>query len=92
MCFAHLSEMSRKAALLLQLEMSRDSWSISPPAVPTVDYLGNDDRAQLALWAKNLTAERYLQNVTPIVSSFSVATRFYGAPRTFGGEISHRFN
>ncbi len=57
-----------------------------------LSYAFNDDRTQLALWSKNLTDQRYFQNVTPIVSSFGVATRFYGAPRTFGGEISHRFN
>ncbi len=53
------------------------------------DFL--DDRAQVALWAKNLLNEEYFSLVTPIVSTFGVATRYYDPPRTFGGELSYRF-
>ncbi|MDG2308691.1 MAG: TonB-dependent receptor [Candidatus Binatia bacterium] len=53
------------------------------------DFL--DDRAQIALWGKNLTDETYFQWVSPVVSSFGIATRIYNEPRTFGGELSYRF-
>jgi outer membrane receptor for monomeric catechols len=57
-----------------------------------LSYTFNDDRTQIALWSKNLTDEEYFDSVTPIISSFGVAVRLYRPPRTFGGEISHRFN
>lgn len=53
------------------------------------DFL--DDRAQVALWGKNLLDEEYFSLVTPIISTFGVATRYYDPPRTFGGELSFRF-
>ncbi len=53
------------------------------------DFL--DDRAQVALWGKNLLDESYFTWVSPVVSSFGIATRIYNEPRTFGGELSYRF-
>ena len=53
------------------------------------DFL--DDRAQVALWAKNLLDEAYFNNVTPIVSTVGFVTRNFAAPRTFGAELSWRF-
>ena len=53
------------------------------------DFL--DDRAQVALWAQNLTDEAYFNNATAIVSTFGITTRAYAAPRTWGGELSYRF-
>ncbi len=50
-----------------------------------------DDRAQVALFAKNLLDEEYFSNVTPVISTFGVATRYYEPPRTYGGELSYRF-
>ena len=50
-----------------------------------------DDRAQVALWARNLLNEAYFSNVTPIISTFGVATRLYDPPRTYGAELSYRF-
>jgi len=50
-----------------------------------------DERAQVALWAKNLTDEVYLGHVTPLTTSFGIAQRFFQSPRTFGGEVSYRF-
>ena len=50
-----------------------------------------DDRMQVALWARNLLDEANFSNVTPIISTFGVATRYYNPPRQFGGELSYRF-
>ncbi|MDG2307557.1 MAG: TonB-dependent receptor [Candidatus Binatia bacterium] len=50
-----------------------------------------DDRAQVALWGKNLLSEEYFAYVTPVISTFGVANRFYEPPRTYGGEVSYRF-
>lgn len=56
-----------------------------------LSYSFNDDRSQVALWGKNLTDEVYFNQLTPLISSFGIAGRFYGSPRTYGAEISHRF-
>ena len=50
-----------------------------------------DDRAQVALWSKNLLNQAYFVNVTPTVSTLGFLTRAYAAPRTYGGELSWRF-
>ena len=50
-----------------------------------------DDRAQVALWAKNLLNEDYFTFVTPTVSTLGFLTRTYAEPRTFGAELSWRF-
>ena len=53
------------------------------------DFL--DDRAQIALWGKNLTNEGWFGNSTPIANFFGVSLNYYEPPRTFGGELSYRF-
>ena len=53
------------------------------------DFL--DDRAQVALWGKNLTNEGWFGNSTPIANFFGVSLNYYEPPRTFGGELSYRF-
>ncbi len=53
------------------------------------DFL--DDRAQIALWGKNLTNQFYFTHVNPLVSSFGTAVRYYAPPRLWGGELSYRF-
>ena len=50
-----------------------------------------EDRAQVALWGRNLTDKNYINSVTPVVSSFGFIVRYYDAPRTFGGELSWTF-
>jgi iron complex outermembrane recepter protein len=50
-----------------------------------------DDRAQVALWAKNLADQEYIVYSTPTVSTFGTVVNFTGLPRTFGAEISYRF-
>jgi iron complex outermembrane receptor protein len=51
----------------------------------------DDDRSQVALWAKNLTDEEYFQQITGSAATFGEIVRFYQPPRTFGVEISYRF-
>lgn len=53
------------------------------------DFAG--DRAQVALWAKNLTDQAYFDSALPLVSTFGTFSRYYEPPRTFGAEISYRF-
>ncbi len=53
------------------------------------DFL--DDRAQVALWAKNLTDTTYFDTVANVVNTVGTLNRYYQAPRTFGGELSYRF-
>ena len=54
-------------------------------------YSFMDDRAQIALWGKNLTDEEFIVFSQPTVSSFGVVVNAPGLPRTFGGEVSYRF-
>jgi iron complex outermembrane receptor protein len=57
-----------------------------------LSYAFWDDRAEVAMWAKNLLDEAYFTNVTPIASTIGLITQAYAAPRTYGAEISYRFN
>jgi iron complex outermembrane receptor protein len=50
-----------------------------------------DDRAQVALWAKNLADQEYLFYSTPTVATTGILVNFPGLPRTWGAEISYRF-
>lgn len=50
-----------------------------------------NDRAQVSLWAKNLLDVAYVDIVSPVVSSFGFATRYYEWPRTWGAELSYSF-
>lgn len=54
-------------------------------------YEFHGERAQLALWTRNLTDEAYIGHVTPLITSFGVAQQLFQSPRTFGGEVSYRF-
>jgi iron complex outermembrane recepter protein len=49
-----------------------------------------DERAQIALWGKNLTDEEYFDRAEtyPVLGFLA---RYFQTPRTFGGEISLRF-
>ncbi len=53
------------------------------------DFL--DDRAYVALWAKNLLDVAYFNHAFSLADSFGHITRYYQSPRTYGGEISFRF-
>lgn len=49
-----------------------------------------DDRAQVALWGKNLTDESYFDFAFNLLPAGTL-TRYYQLPRTFGAEISYRY-
>ncbi len=53
------------------------------------DFL--DDRAQVALWAKNLLDQAYFDDALQTLGTFGFVSRFYEPPLTFGGELSYRF-
>ena len=50
-----------------------------------------DDRAQVALWGKNLADQEYIIFSTPTVSTFGTVVNYAGLPRTFGAELAYRF-
>ena len=54
-------------------------------------YSFDGDRAQVALWAKNLLNETYFISGQPLASTYGHVLRTYAAPRTYGGELSYRF-
>ena len=56
-----------------------------------LSYRFLEDRAQIALWAKNLTDEKYFSFVTALGSTFGFAVRYYEPPLTFGAELSLEF-
>ena len=51
-----------------------------------------DDRAQIALFGNNLTDVSFMNYAQNLVPYFGFVSAVYGQPRTFGGEISYRFN
>ena len=50
-----------------------------------------DDRAQVALWGRNLTNELYFNSGAPLASTFGTVRRVFEAPRTWGAELSYTF-
>ncbi|MDG2306072.1 MAG: TonB-dependent receptor [Candidatus Binatia bacterium] len=56
-----------------------------------LSYVFWDDRAQIALWGKNLADQTYIDFTVPAVSTFGFLVNYPGLPRTWGGEISYRF-
>lgn len=56
-----------------------------------LSYSFFDDRAQVALWGKNLTDQTYINWSTGTVSTFGFLVNFPGLPRTWGGELSYLF-
>ncbi len=50
-----------------------------------------NDRAQVALWGKNLADQTYINWSTGTVSTFGFLVNFPGLPRTWGGELSYVF-
>ncbi|SFR91491.1 TonB-dependent receptor [Sphingomonas jatrophae] len=57
-------------------------------ALGKLDFMGN--RGEIALWAKNLTKEKY--RISGIdFGSLGFATNTYGTPRTYGAEIRMEF-
>lgn len=57
-----------------------------------VSYDFGGDRMQVALWGTNLTDSVYYDSVYPIpIQILGTMNRFYGQPRTWGGELSYHF-
>lgn len=56
-----------------------------------LSYTFWDDRAQVALWGKNLADQTYINWSTGTVSTFGFLVNFPGLPRTWGGELSYMF-
>ena len=54
------------------------------------DFL--DNRAQVALFARNLLSEEILSDVFSVTPTYGFATRWFQAPRGYGGEVSYRFD
>ena len=53
------------------------------------DFL--DDRAQIALWGRNLADQRSLTvGLASVASSWGIGLPYFAAPRTYGAEISYR--
>ena len=50
-----------------------------------------DDRAQVALWARNLLDQAYFNAGFQAVTTFGFVSRYFQPPLTFGGELSYRF-
>jgi iron complex outermembrane recepter protein len=57
-----------------------------------LSYAFWDEHAQVALWGKNLADQEYIVFSTPTVSTFGTVLNYPGLPRTFGAELSYRFN
>jgi iron complex outermembrane receptor protein len=55
-----------------------------------LSYDFSNDRAQIALWARNLTNEIYGTDSIP-VTALGFDSIIYSPPRTFGAELSYRF-
>lgn len=53
------------------------------------DFL--DNRAQIALFGRNLLDEAYMSDIFTVTATYGFATRWFQTPRNFGGEISYRF-
>lgn len=69
-------------------EVHQDGYSLVHARL-SYDFL--DDRAQVALWGKNLTDSTFFDTVANATNTVGTIVRYYQAPRTFGGELSFRF-
>lgn len=77
------------------IEYAGDQRLLQQPGVNLLNarlsYSFYDDRAQVALWTRNLTDEAWFNAAQPLDAVFGASTRYFAPPRTFGGEISYRF-
>lgn len=53
------------------------------------DFL--DNRAQVALWGRNLNNETYFNAVLPVAGPLGIIGRAYAPPRLWGAEITYHF-
>ncbi|MGI9258347.1 MAG: TonB-dependent receptor domain-containing protein, partial [Gammaproteobacteria bacterium] len=56
----------------------------------SLSYLSDDGRVELAIWARNLFEEEYTVN-REFVNGLVYTNALYGAPRTYGANVSFRF-
>jgi iron complex outermembrane receptor protein len=68
-------------------DMFRDAFNFTE-SYTTVDariwLASDDDKWEVALWAKNLTDEEYTENAFNFVDLTGLANHMYGPPRTYG--------
>ena len=58
-------------------------------ADPDTRFLG--DRAQVALWGRNLADETYFTAALPLAGILGTMTRSYAPPRLWGAELTYAF-
>lgn len=56
-----------------------------------LSYAFLEDRAQVALWARNLLDEAYFQDAFSVGGTIGSLQRWYRPPRMYGGELSYRW-
>lgn len=49
----------------------------------------NDERWEVSLWGKNLADKEYYTGVSNFYTAFGSATKYWGAPRTFGASLKY---
>lgn len=54
-------------------------------------YAFLDDKAQVALWARNLLNEAYFQDAFAVGGTIGSVQRWFRPPRIYGGELSYRW-
>ncbi len=56
-----------------------------------ISFTPDNERFNVALYARNLTDARYLSYIGDVTSSFGLQEELWGAPRSFGGELTVNF-
>ena len=56
----------------------------------SLSFVSADDRLEVSVWARNLFEEEYIVN-RDFVPGLVYTNSLYGAPRTYGADISYRF-
>jgi iron complex outermembrane receptor protein len=51
-----------------------------------------NDRAQVALWGRNVTSSKFFNGGGGTTGFFGYSQRYYAAPATYGAELSYRFS
>ncbi|MDG2303409.1 MAG: hypothetical protein P8R42_01950 [Candidatus Binatia bacterium] len=79
-------------ALLMEGLRAQGSVGILDTRYDSFDGVNSgDDRTQIALCGQNLADEACFTFGSGLANTFGIAARFYGPPRTWGPELSHRF-
>jgi outer membrane receptor protein involved in Fe transport len=51
-----------------------------------------NDRAQVALWGRNVTSSKFFNGGGGTTGFFGYSQRYYAAPATYGAELRYRFS